>query len=327
MDSQANLTIGLGFNPDELEYTMAKLIDNKISDYSYQIEKDKYLLNAEGVDLIPSDIRLCAVETKILNVINRENMLKNILSTVKEDYDYILIDCLPSLGNLNINAFVAADSVIIPVQAHYYPLRGMEQLLQSIMSVQAQINHYLKVEGILLTMFDKRTKLSREVKNVINEVIIADDETIEKYDELIDELDDELYQDIYSNSSDYEIVEVNGEINTSLKEVLVILTVITEQEIQYDEGNIETVRSIHNKIYSITKKTSTYYCEGCTCYHTPEENCPGNCTCSGHSKIEINIIVNSFEEMLEIFNFDNEQKEWAKTLFNTDYSEIYSNLD
>ncbi len=170
LDGQANLTIGLGFNPDEIEYTVALLIDNKINNYNYVIDREKFILNSEGVDIIPSDIRLSSTETKILNVINRESILKNIIESLKSDYDYILIDCLPSLGTLNINALVVADSVIIPVQAQYFSIRGMEQLLQSIMNVKAQINSKLVVEGLLITMFDKRTNLSKEVKKVVQEI-------------------------------------------------------------------------------------------------------------------------------------------------------------
>lgn len=170
LDGQANLTIGLGFNPDEIEYTISQLIDNKINNYNYVIDREKFILNSEGVDIIPSDIRLSSTETKILNVINRESILKNIIESLKSDYDYILIDCLPSLGTLNINALVVADSVIIPVQAQYFSIRGMEQLLQSIMNVKAQINSKLVVEGLLITMFDKRTNLSKEVKKVVQEI-------------------------------------------------------------------------------------------------------------------------------------------------------------
>lgn len=90
LDGQANLTIGLGFNPDEIEYTIAQLIDNKINNYNYVIDRDKFILNSEGVDIIPSDIRLSSTETKILNVINRESILKNIIESLKSDYDYIL---------------------------------------------------------------------------------------------------------------------------------------------------------------------------------------------------------------------------------------------
>ncbi len=149
LDAQANLTIGLGFDPDEIEYTIAKLIDLKIDNFNYNIDRDKFILSSEGVDIIPSDIRLSSTEIKIFNVINRESIIKNIITSLKNDYDYILIDCLPSLGTLNINALVAADSVIIPVQAQYFSIRGMEQLLQSIVNVRTQINSKLSVEGIL----------------------------------------------------------------------------------------------------------------------------------------------------------------------------------
>ncbi len=149
LDAQANLTIGLGFDPDEIEYTIAKLIDLKIDNFNYNIDRDKFILSSEGVDIIPSDIRLSSTEIKIFNVINRESIIKNIITSLKNDYDYILIDCLPSLGTLNINALVAADSVIIPVQAQYFSIRGMEQLLQSIVNVRTQINSKLSVEGII----------------------------------------------------------------------------------------------------------------------------------------------------------------------------------
>ena len=170
LDAQANLTIGLGFDPDEIEYTIAKLIDLKIDNFNFNIDREKFILSSEGVDIIPSDIRLSSTETKILNVINRESIIKNIISSLKSDYDYILIDCLPSLGTLNINALVAADSVIIPVQAQYFSIRGMEQLLHSIVNVRTQINPKLSIEGILITMYDKRTNLSKEVKKIIHEI-------------------------------------------------------------------------------------------------------------------------------------------------------------
>jgi chromosome partitioning protein len=105
----------------------------------------------------------------MLNTINRENILKNIIRDFRIDYDYIIIDCLPSLGNLTINALVAADSVIIPVQSQYLSLKGMEQLLETIQGIKAQINPSLEVEGILLTMYDKRTNLSKEVLESVRE--------------------------------------------------------------------------------------------------------------------------------------------------------------
>ncbi len=105
-----------------------------------------------------------------LNVINRKSIIKNIITSLKNNYNYILIDCLPSLGTLNINALVASDSVIIPVQAQYFSIRGMEQLLQSIVNVRTQINPKLSIEGILTTMYDKRTNLSKEIKKIIYEI-------------------------------------------------------------------------------------------------------------------------------------------------------------
>ncbi len=169
LDAQANLTIGLGFDPDEIEHTIADLIDAKANNYNYLVDKEKFILNSEGVDIIPSDIRLSSIEIKLLNVMNRESILKNIISNLKNKYDYILIDCLPSLGTLNINALVAADSVIIPVQAQFFSLKGMEQLLQSIINVKEQINSNLHIEGLLITMYDKRTNISKEVKRALQD--------------------------------------------------------------------------------------------------------------------------------------------------------------
>ena len=169
LDGQANLTMSLGYEPDELQNTITNLIEKRINDYNYKIDKDRYILNTEGISLLPADIGLSGVEVKMLNILNRENILKNIILDFRSDYDYIIIDCLPSLGNLTINALVAADSVIIPVQSQYLSLKGMEQLLGTIQGIKAQINPGLKVEGILLTMYDKRTNLSKEVLESVRE--------------------------------------------------------------------------------------------------------------------------------------------------------------
>ena len=170
LDGQANLTMSLGYDPDELENTITNLIENRIKDYNYKIEKDRYFIRTEeSVNLLPADIGLSSIEVKMLNTINRENILKNIIRDFRIDYDYIIIDCLPSLGNLTINALVAADSVNIPVQSQYLSLKGMEQLLETIQGIKAQINPSLEVEGILLTMYDKRTNLSKEVLESVRE--------------------------------------------------------------------------------------------------------------------------------------------------------------
>ncbi|WP_440977636.1 ParA family protein [Sedimentibacter sp. LTW-03] len=169
LDGQANLTMSLGYDPDELENTLTNIIENRINDYNYIIDKSEYILSAEGINLMPADIGLSSIEVKMLNTLNRENILKNIFRDFRRDYDYIIVDCLPSLGSLTINALVAADSVIIPVQSQYLSLKGMEQLLETIRGVRAQINPELKIEGILITMYDRRTNLSKEVYETIND--------------------------------------------------------------------------------------------------------------------------------------------------------------
>lgn len=170
LDSQANLTIGMGFDPEGIQRTVADIIYEKLNDDSIKTDKQKCVLHREGVDIIPSDMKLSGIENLMINAMNRENILKNILEEISEDYDYILIDCLPSLGMLTINALAAADSVIIPVQAQFYSLKGMEQLMTTIAKIKRQINKQLKIEGILVTMFDKRTNLSKEVVSAIRQV-------------------------------------------------------------------------------------------------------------------------------------------------------------
>ena len=169
LDGQANLTMSLGYEPDDLNNTITNLIENRINDFNYKIDIDKYFIKTEGIYLLPADIGLSSIEVKMLNTLNRENILKNIVRDFKDIFDYILIDCLPSLGNLTINALIASDSVIIPVQSQYLSMRGMEQLLDTVKGVRAQINPNLEIEGILLTMFDKRTNLSKEVFEAIND--------------------------------------------------------------------------------------------------------------------------------------------------------------
>ncbi len=170
LDGQANLTISLGFEPDEIENNLTKLIESRILKHDFVIDKKNYILNAEGVDIIPADITLSGMEAKMLYAINRECILKNILKDFKDDYDYILIDCLPSLGVLAVNALVSADSIIIPVQAQYLSLRGMEQLFETVNEIKGQLNPNLEIEGILLTMYNGSTTLSKEVSETIKEM-------------------------------------------------------------------------------------------------------------------------------------------------------------
>lgn len=125
------------------------------------------LHHKEGIDLIPSNLELSAMEMRLVNAMSREHVLDNYLKEVKNNYDYVLIDCMPSLGMVTINALVAADSVIIPVQAQYLPAKGMTQLIQTIGSIKRKINPNLEIEGVLITLVDNRTNLAIVKGNIL----------------------------------------------------------------------------------------------------------------------------------------------------------------
>jgi len=127
------------------------------------IVKDTILHHEEGLDLIPSNLDLSSMEASLVNAMSREKIMDNLLKDVKKDYEYILIDCMPSLGMITINALTAADQVIIPVQAQYLPAKGMTQLMKSINKVRAHTNPDLRIGGIVMTLVDSRTNLARDV--------------------------------------------------------------------------------------------------------------------------------------------------------------------
>ena len=166
-DAQGSLTESLGYqNPDELDVTLSTLMQKTYEEKEIK-PGEGILHHNEGVDLVPANIELSGMETALVNIMSRERVLKNYIDSVKDNYDYVLIDCTPSLGMLTINSLVASDEVIIPVQAHYLPLKGLEQLVTTVTKVQKQINPNLKFGGILLTMVDRRTLYNKEVSSVI----------------------------------------------------------------------------------------------------------------------------------------------------------------
>ena len=168
-DSQGNLTTMLGIRqPDELSATLASNIEKIILDKP--LYKNEGIIKCvEGVDLLPSNIELSATEVNLVNTMSRETVLKTYLQDIKKSYDYILIDCMPSLGMVTLNALTAADSVIIPVQSHYLSAKGLEHLLKTIRKVQRQLNPKLNIEGILLTMTQDRTNFSKEITGLLKE--------------------------------------------------------------------------------------------------------------------------------------------------------------
>ena len=141
---------------------MAEILGCVISDEP-QAPDEGIIHHAEGVDLLPANIELSGLEVTLVNTMSRETILRDYLNSVRDRYDVILLDCCPSLGMLTINALAAADEVIIPAQAHYLSLRGMEQLIRTISNVKRKINPALEIAGILITMADMRTNYSREI--------------------------------------------------------------------------------------------------------------------------------------------------------------------
>ena len=168
-DPQASLTICLGHPvPDQLFPTLSDMMGKILLEQPIA-PGEGILHHPEGVDLMPANIELSGLEVSLVNAMSRETILRQYLDTVKQNYDFILLDCMPSLGMLTVNALAAADNVLIPVQAAYLPAKGLEQLLQTINKVRRQINPKLKIEGILLTMVDSRTNYYKEISSLIRE--------------------------------------------------------------------------------------------------------------------------------------------------------------
>ena len=168
-DAQGSLTTSLGYDePDALDVTLATVLGRIINEE--RIEADEGILHhVEGIDLMPGNIELSGLEVSLVNVMSRESIMKEYINLVKEQYDYVLIDCTPSLGMLTINAFTCADSILIPVQAAYLPVKGLQQLIRTIGKVKRQINPKLEIEGILITMVDARTNYARDISLMIKE--------------------------------------------------------------------------------------------------------------------------------------------------------------
>ena len=157
-DPQANATSGIGFDVRNVKTSIYECIVD-------ELDPRKIILNTEipGLDLIPSHIDLVGAEIEMLNLPNREKVLRHVIEKIRDDYDFILIDCSPSLGLITVNSLTAADSVIIPVQCEYFALEGLGKLLNTIKIIQTKLHPELEIEGFLLTMFDSRLNLSNQV--------------------------------------------------------------------------------------------------------------------------------------------------------------------
>ena len=157
-DPQANTSSGLGVNIQEVDCSLYECIINHTD-----VREAIYTTDVDGLDIIPSHIDLVGAEIEMLNLDNRERVIKNLLAPVRDEYDYILIDCSPSLGLITVNALTAADSVIIPVQCEYFALEGISKLLNTIKIIKSRLNPKLEIEGFLLTMYDSRLRLANQI--------------------------------------------------------------------------------------------------------------------------------------------------------------------
>ena len=167
LDPQSDLSACLGLDrTDELEVTVSTMMGKAVNEETFN-PMEGIVRTEEGVYFLPSNLELSAMEMSLVGVMNRERVLKGYVDRVRNSFDYVLIDCMPSLGMITINALAASDSVIIPVQAHYLPAKGMEQLLSTVRKVQKFVNPELKVDGVLMTLVDARTTFSVEVPEMI----------------------------------------------------------------------------------------------------------------------------------------------------------------
>ena len=168
-DPQGSLTASLGYaEPDDIGTTLATIMMNIINDEEIA-EEEGILHHEEQLDLLPANIELSALEVTMSNVMSRELIMKEYIDTMRSRYDYILIDCMPSLGMMTINALVASDTVLIPVQAAYLPVKGLQQLIRTISMVKKRLNRKLTIQGILLTMVDFRTNYAKDIASRVRE--------------------------------------------------------------------------------------------------------------------------------------------------------------
>jgi chromosome partitioning protein len=162
-DPQASLTVSLGFQkPDEMQTTVATVLGKVLRDEEYAPDEG-IIRHKEGLDLMPANIELSGLEISLVNAMSRETVLRQYINVVKERYDYIIVDCSPTLNMLTVNALAAADCVIMPVMAQYLPVKGLELLLKTVTRVKKHLNPSLKIGGILFTMVDTRTNFTKDI--------------------------------------------------------------------------------------------------------------------------------------------------------------------
>ena len=164
MDPQGNTTSGIGLEKDELENTVYELLLDECT-----VKSSIYKTQVDRLDIIPSNVNLSGAEIELLGINDKEYILKNSIDYIKDDYDFIIIDCPPALNMLTVNAMTTADSILVPIQCEYYALEGLSQLIHTIDLVQQRLNPKVVIEGVVFTMYDARTNLSMQVVENVKE--------------------------------------------------------------------------------------------------------------------------------------------------------------
>ena len=163
LDSQANLTMALGYqNPDDMDFTVSNVLYKAVHEETI-IPEEGILTTAEGIDLMPANVQLSGLEISLINEYGREVVLKQYIDEVRLNYDYILIDCAPSLSVLTVNALVASDSVLIPTQPQYFSMAGIQMFYDTFSKIRKKMNPSLSIEGVLVTMMDNRPNFTKEL--------------------------------------------------------------------------------------------------------------------------------------------------------------------
>ena len=175
-DPQGSLTISLGYSdPDEIPVTLATIMTNIIDEKEFPADYGM-LHHLEGVDLMPANMELSGIEVSLANVMSREMILKEYIDMLRDHYDYIILDTMPSLGVMTINSLVAADKVLVPCAASYLPVKGLQMLVKTIAVVKKRLNKKLEIEGILITMVDYRTNYAKDITAMLRESYGMNDE-------------------------------------------------------------------------------------------------------------------------------------------------------
>ena len=315
-DPQGDLTTCLGWrDTDGLPITLANKMTEVMREETVN-PFDGILHHNEGVDLVPANLELLALEMSLVTTMSRETTMRAYLEQVKNRYDYILIDCMPSLGMITLNALTAADSVIIPVQAQYLPAKGMTQLLQTISKVKRHTNRHLKIDGIIFLANDETTGTNKTMSQAISEL------TSEHYANLT----------AVKASYTYDLLEVEGDSSINWKDVLAVYAVKTTsgenplEVVTLDDTKIDLLRDIMKDMNKMTGVVTPKVVSETTVTTDENGNSIKTTTYVTKKVLTVSIIQLSTDEIYALYNFNDEQKALLEELMSEEYNDLWAEL-